>query len=168
MSIRGLSFSLLLIFTLLRPGVAVADDTVNTVTIPDDIYEVYRLPMGTMHNVDSVDHVCYNLDQFKLLLKLDSDLRGATKTSLLLAEEARDYKLANSELKSIIAEEGKQISALKLDRARLYERWSTENRDKHKAENKPTLGSWFPWALSGVLGMTTTVLIIVVVAGAGA
>jgi len=124
--------------------------------------------MGTMKRVDSIDYACYDLDQFKVLLKVDADLRGANKTMLLLAGEISDYKIANASLKNVITEDSEQIKLLKLDRARLYERWSAENKDKHKAENKPTFGSWFPWALSGVLGMTTTVLIIVVIAGAGA
>ena len=165
MSIRGLSSSLLLILTLLRPGYALADDSVNPVVLPDDVYEVYRLPMGTMHHVDSTDKVCYDLEQFKLLLVLDSDLRGSNKTISLLTEEVNHYKIATTALKSVVTESDKQIRVLQLDRERLYERWRTENLAKHKAENKPTFGSSLPWILSGILAATTGVLLLVVVAG---
>jgi hypothetical protein len=142
--------------------------TFGSFTLPaqaqDGIYQVYRLPKGFNLGEDISDVPssvqCFELDDYKLLLHMDNDLRTADQKIVLMSEEIRNLRGAENALVSAIHEADAQRVILQEDRVRFFELWKKENLAKHKAENRPMWGSWLPWTLAGVLAITTGGLLV--------
>jgi len=127
-------------------------DTETTANIMDEketSYQVYALPKGERVQYENELHMCYNFALFKELLTLDNRLRLAEELVPKLHQQAIYYKLALSEEAKALSESNKQIEILQRDRERLFQRWSQENRKRHKAENKSIFGNWIPWMIAG-------------------
>jgi hypothetical protein len=58
----------------------------NTVFAQEEVYKRYKLPIGTRVEDSEQSYQCFNLGEYKLLLKMDSDLRKADNTLVAFSE----------------------------------------------------------------------------------
>ncbi len=128
----------------------------------DSTYEVYRLPEGQkVVSVDDGDtYMGYTLGQFNKLLVMDNDLRlaegvvehqgnilEAQTKQLVYMDKALGFAESNTEL-------------LTKDRDRVTKMWKADNKEKHKAQNKPfiNVNSW----LIGAAVVETIAIIVLI------
>lgn len=123
-------------------------------------YHRHRLPLGTRLTVNGQTYQGFVINEYQELLRMDADLKYYT--NLHIVHEARSLELhvAVDELKLALGSSDNEVRLLQLERTRLTDLWSEENRLRHTAENS-TSWSWLPWTLTGVLGIVTTILIII-------
>jgi hypothetical protein len=120
--------------------------------------KLYRLPVGTRLILPEGTYQGYSLEEMKIILKMDVDLSVyepeiVKYKSIISSLEAKD--LAKDQ---IIVSKDKQIKILTDDRARIFNKWSDENKARHVCENKPAFGSWIAWGSAGVATITAVVL----------
>lgn len=131
---------------------------------PGDPYHVYRLPKASFEvgedgaedeNGDPVvrGYMCYDLPSFKALLTMDNDLRKAEGQVPNLEAAIQELRLSDETLRLASTQLKSQLVVLTGDRDRILAKWKSENKARHAAENRPTFGSWVPWAISGVLAV---------------
>ena len=154
-----LSFSLVLIMSL------TCISPVSGQEIPQDsLYEVYRLPKGALLPYENQKYMCYDLEQFKMLLHMDNDFRSAVESLSVTKSKVYDLSNANLAFKKALSISDQQIELMRAENKRLSILWTEENRLRHIAENKPSFGGWVPWSLTGVLGVLSVGLIVGIVA----
>jgi hypothetical protein len=119
--------------------------------VAEEVYEVYKLPEPTWLPPPTEDMACYNLDQFKALLVMDSELKLYESAVPRLYEEIGDLKLAAEARKAYQDAADQQVAWLRAETVRMNAKWQAENKARHKAENKSVFGSWVPWVISGTL-----------------
>ncbi len=148
----------------------------DPVMAQDDTIEVYRLPKGFIcdfkvgdseYNSIVATYMCYDLDKYKLLLTLDNDLRLAEGKVPKLELAVELLQLSNTSLQEAVSVTDDKYTVMRKDRDRLFEKWKSDNKAKHIAENKPTFGSWLPWTLTGILAAALGGTIIGIVATSG-
>lgn len=134
---------------------------VTPVSAQDTTYEIYRLPEGYEWSDNSVKddegntvtrtYMCYDWDQYVLLLNMDVDLQAAEGKIPNLTAAVAELRSSNDLRVQALIESNKQVQLIEKDRQRISLKWEKDNEAKHKAENKPMFGSWLPWGVSGVL-----------------
>lgn len=113
------------------------------------------LPQEKRVNVGGEIHACYDLPQYKELLKLDLDFQVVVNEKLIL-EKRLDNSLKQTELYKAAAEKQKETVDLYFaENERLYGLWKEENKKRHIAENKPMWGSWLSWGIAGAAMVAT-------------
>lgn len=116
-------------------------------------YHVYKLPEPTFRGDAGTaqGELCYTLVDFKQVLHMDNELWLAHGDLSLKNGQLRDLEISRLNLKKALTQQDAVVMALQKERRFLTDKWKSENKLRHKAENRPTFGSWVPWALSGVL-----------------
>lgn len=155
-----LSISMVVIMLFTAMPVMAQDDTIDH---SPTTYEVYKLPKGLRVEWSGEKYQMYNLGEYKMLLQMDADLRYFTEKKAQLEGENYNLTVQVDELKLAIEDVQKQRDVLREDRDRLHEKWKSENRRRHEAENKPTFGSSLPWFIAAGLGVLSTGLIFALV-----
>jgi len=134
----------------------------------DGLIHVYRLPQGQrLTDVqDGVSHTyqCYGLSDFKLLLRMDADLRTAESQVSLMGEQTLRLSEAVVAMRSAVSDSNDQRVMLEADRERLRRKWEATNEARLKAENRPVFGGTVPWLLTGALGVLSGTLLVLLVA----
>ncbi len=127
-------------------------------------YEVYKLPKPDyFRSEDGVaQDACYTFKTFKKLLKIDNDLRVAEIIVVAQHNRIVELNLAGAELTLAMDLSETALKLMMEDRDRISKKWEADNLAKHEAENKPTFGSWIPWALSGALAAFSVGLLIAI------
>lgn len=74
----------------------------NTVFAQEAAYKRYKLPIGTRISDSVQDYQCYNLGEYKLLLKMDSDLRTADTAMVNYAQAYQLQLDKTNELEDIV------------------------------------------------------------------
>jgi hypothetical protein len=101
---------------------------------------------------------CFNLDNFKLLLKLKADHYGAQDQLMLLNQKL----VLQSEVITVLQDSLKSNDEIIVIQNRrideLFNKWSEENLKRLQAENKPVFGSWLAWGVAGVFLVSTAVV----------
>ena len=131
-----------------------------------DVYQVYRLPEPAFLEPDAAGHgyMCYDEEGFRKLLTVDNALRLSEGRVPRLEAAVQELMLESKALRKalVLADSSKLV--LKVDRDRIHAKWVEANRKFHIADNRPTFGTWVPWAISGVLlvvgGSTISVLVL--------
>lgn len=123
--------------------------------------ELYRLPQGTQFTTPLGIMRGYTIDEFKILLKMDTDLK-------IFEESIKDYKKIIVNLETMLGSKTEQIKLANIqlgvvekDRNRIFEKWKEENKSRHTCENKPKWGSWVAWGSASVAAVAAIVLGIV-------
>lgn len=101
---------------------------------------------------------CYDLDNFKLILKLDADYNACEEQLRLAANENEQLSAALDGLGSAVAAHKDVIEALKTENNRLLSQWEDESRRRLEAENKHQLLKWSGWIAAIVLAASTATL----------
>ncbi len=103
--------------------------------------------------------MCYDLGQFKTLLKIETELQACDKERFLLT-------LKNKELGHQVESLTLQVESLELDldlakkeADHFYEKWKAENKLRHEAENAPRFGNSTGWIVAGVMTVVTGAVI---------
>lgn len=123
----------------------------DTSTEVPTTYHIYRLPKGSQYSLAGGERVrCYSFEQYKLLLTMDNDLHKAEETARELFAFGRSLQTANLALSASLKVSNQQLELISKDRDRIFTEWKSENLARHKAENRPVLGSWIPWTISGL------------------
>lgn len=141
---RLLSISLVLLLSFGTVSPLFAQESEKT-------YQIYRLPKGVYLGEGDAKRMCYTFPQYKLLLSMDADLKKGDTSVPALQEAIKELRLGSGEIRLALSDSNIQLRLMTEDRERVYKKWEQDNEAKHVAENKPAFGSWFPWALSGVL-----------------
>jgi hypothetical protein len=93
----------------------------------------------------------YSLEEFKIVLRIHADYRAWGIQVPVLKEEVKHYEGLVENLYKQLKLQEENTTLLKEDRARLYEKWQTDNRLRHECENKPAFGSWVAWTAAAVM-----------------
>jgi len=109
-----------------------------------------ELPKGDRRGSGSSEVMCYDLENFTLLLQMDSDLTICHAEVTIRTHLADDLKLQVKTLKELVAVTEDNNTILKTENTRLFELWKEENKRRHEAENAPKWGSWMGWIVAGV------------------
>jgi hypothetical protein len=134
--------------------------------IPEpDTYEVYRLPEGfLMTSTNGLEgdweYQCYGIEDFKVLLRIDADLKSAEGQVGLLGEQVLHLANAVVATQAAVADANDQVVLATQDRDRLRALWEAENEARLKAENRPMWGNSLPWILTAALGVTSATLLV--------
>ena len=107
---------------------------------------------------------CYDLEGFKLLLKLETSHSALVKMNDLFALKVQEQDLAAEKLNQAFAAEKAANETLKGENRRLFDLWTEENRKRHLAENRPQMIPWLAWGVAGAALVAAGVLGIVVIA----
>lgn len=110
-----------------------------------------NLPQGTREGKNTPnERVCYGLSEFKVLLKLDSDLSACAKTAKLLLQKIDVQEDQIDLFKRLTAAQDQIIQLQQAHNKALFEAWKEENKRRHEAENVPSVSSWLGWSVAGV------------------
>ena len=121
------------------------------------------MPDARRVTIDGQMMQCYTFAGFRSIVLTyveRNDLRvavGALKDQNVLLRQSIDAWTQISLVKD------QQIKLQADESKRMFELWKSENLARHKAEEKPRLGGALPWALAGVLAVSTATLLTVVV-----
>ena len=122
-----------------------------------------ELPMGRPIQTPQGRLQGFNLDEFKLILRIHTDYRAWGKQVPLLLLQTKDLTdlVENHKLQIKLLQE--QKTTLEAEIPRLTKKWSDENLKRLQCENKPALGSWIAWGAAALLAISTAVLTGVVI-----
>ena len=116
----------------------------------------YSLPEGkTVNNKKQ-----YTLDEFKTILKIHADYLNYFNQIQLHKNYINDLIHIQDRQANQLKLRSNTIKTLQTDRNRIYQKWLTENKKRHLAENKSDVTSIIGWSLAGV---STTVLVVLLV-----
>lgn len=132
--------------TFSAPSVQAQDMSTELEQIEGD----YRLPEGRRCRVGGETFQCYNLEEYKELLRMDIDLRFYEEAYPNALERINSLELIVTDLQIALDAANRQIDTLQLERDRLFNKWKKENKLRLEAENKPMIGNWFAWGLAAV------------------
>jgi len=104
----------------------------------------------------TADAWCFDLEESKTLLKLDSAHTACLEISAKREKEIENYDQLVAITKDAVKVTESSLATLKAENERLFKLWKDENLKRHEAENKPNFGAWIGWAtaavMTGVLG----------------
>ena len=112
----------------------------------------YRLPPGIRLQTPQGTLQGYTLEEMKIILKIDTDLEFADNVILKYKDTVSFMEQQITSQKKMLSSKDTQLDILEKDRKRLTEKWSKENEDRLKCENKPRIGNWVAWGTAMVLG----------------
>lgn len=116
-----------------------------------DPITLYRLPKGKRLQVSGETYQGYTLEEMKVLLLMDTDLRAFEIEIPKLKQIEIDKQKIIEAKDKIISAKDTQLVLLQTDRDRITKKWTEENKLRHECENKPKFGSWIAWGTAGVL-----------------
>jgi hypothetical protein len=131
----------------------------------ENVYERYVLPEGRRCTVDGETFQCFNLGEYKLLLEMDYNLRYLEPAYANALARIEVYKRIVTNLMVALDAANEQIDTLQIERDRLYNQWSDENRKRFEVENRPVLGNWLPWSIAAGEGVVIITLLLALVFG---
>jgi len=121
-------------------------------------YERYRLPKGEPQTIKKERVWTYTLEEMKIILQMDVDLRTAEYKELEYIKLQANQSLVNAGLRKQLEFRDKQLTISQEDRKRLFEKWAEENKKRHLAENKPMISSWIAWSSAAAAVAVAAVL----------
>jgi len=145
----------LLALQLALPAWAQPAPTTQPVLLELPVGRPVQTPQGRLQG--------FNLDEFKLILRIHTDYRSWGKQVPLLLLQVKDLTdlVENHRLQIKLLQE--QKTTLEAEIPRLTKKWSDENLKRLQCENKPALGSWIAWGAAALLAISTAVLTGVVI-----
>lgn len=158
---RSLICSVLLGVCLLGSSVAYAqpeDSSVSAVPL-------YNMPAGHTCEVNGEWFRCFDLDDYVTLLRMDQDLHFYRLELVNAQEIIASLERVSSQLNLAIDGYEEQVFTLQRERDRLLRRWTSENRLRLEAENRPQIGSYVAWGLAAAEAAVLGALIIAMIAG---
>lgn len=115
---------------------------------------VYRLPEGRRVG----EQRCYNLGEFRELLRIDTELAEAQETIALQQQSLEEQDRIISNLSDAHEAASAQVELLQQERTRLRVQWEEENRQRYEAEASPDVLGWVGWAAAAVAAVTAVAL----------
>lgn len=162
LSLKSKVVILLLALGLVFPVIGEAQEP--SFTVDSTELSLYRLPEGRRCVVEGVTYQCFNLEEYKELLRIDTDLESITEKYETSLEMISHLDEVNDSLRLQIEEKEEQISILSQERDRLFNKWKEENMLRLEAENKPALGNWVAWGTAAaeagvILGLVLALIL---------
>lgn len=118
----------------------------------------YHLPDGMRWNIHGETYQCFDLDEYRALLRMDQDLRAAEILIPNLEARVTSYGNAAQQLQIALDLANEEIEVFQRERVRLTEQWTEENRLRLEAENRPIIGDWFGWGFAAVEAIALAIL----------
>jgi len=106
-----------------------------------------RFPGSVQVDIQGERHQAFSLGGFTELLRIDSDLMLAAAQVALLDEMLEHATSRIVALESANVSCTARVTTLQGERTRLLDMWTTENRLRIEAENRPAVGSFVAWIL---------------------
>ena len=116
-----------------------------------------RLPIGTRINTGDEIYQGYTLEEMKILLKMETDLRTYEDERPKLLKLVTQNAIIIGSLQEQLSSRGHEINLLEHERQRLTKKWTITNKKLHECENKPPYGSWIAWGIAATSVITATV-----------
>lgn len=162
LSLKNKVVILLLSLGLVFPVIGEAQEPSFTVDSAE--LSLYRLPEGRRCKVEGVTYQCFNLEEYKELLRMDTDLQHVVEQNEALKDTIRSLYGLVDELRLQLDEKDEQIDILSNERDRLFGKWKEENKLRLEAENKPALGNWIAWGTAAaeagvILGLVLALIL---------
>lgn len=161
---RCLIASSLCVLALAAPAMAQPSLSDDPISFEVEGLTNFRLPVGRRCEVNGETFQCFDLQEYRVLLQMDVDLRSFQLQLTTSLERVDRLERALMAMNRAVDGYEEQVTTLQAERARLYEQWAEENRLRLLAENKPAIGSWIAWSLAAV---EAAVILGLVLAGLG-
>lgn len=136
---------LIALLFLLVPALAEAQD-------PQQI-TVYRLPEYHLCTDSAGQFACFDVPAFQALLRMDADLHLDEGLVQQLQASIVQYQVIQTQLHASVANLQNRLDIYVDDRNRLYQLWSTENEQRHQAQEQPAVGDWVAWTVAAICGV---------------
>jgi hypothetical protein len=110
------------------------------------------LPQGVRATVGTppAEMQCYDLDGFKNLLRLDTELDGRLRQVELLGNRVDALGIIVTNQDAVITDNAKAIQLLRVENDRVYTLWQNADKQRREAENATHAASWIGWAVATV------------------
>jgi hypothetical protein len=143
---------------ILAAQLAVTPLWAQPVSAPDSQPVLLELPVGKPIQTPQGRLQGFNLDEFKLILRIHTDYRawGRQVPLLMLQVKTLEDQIINYKLQINLLQE--QKAALELELPRLTKKWSDENLKRLQCEAKPAFGPWVAWGVAALATVTAAVL----------
>lgn len=153
---------LIVLLFLCSSSAALGDPNVPMLAPPG--VELLELPKGTHLVVDGMGYRAYTFQDLKLIAHIYADYRSWGQQIPDLNRQIELYtELSINQYRQISSLSADQ-EVMRKENKRLLDKWETENKLRHEAENRPWWGNWAAWGVAAVATATVAVLTGVLIA----
>ena len=146
---------LMVLLLAMAPALSLAQPTSAPTSRPTSQPTIIPFPNGMRLTVGRGVFQGYNLEDFKILLRIHADYRALWTQAPLLKNNIRQARELSENLSKQLKLYEEEVTLFKKEKIRLFEKWKKDNQLRHECENKPMFGHWIAWAATAVMTAAT-------------
>ena len=119
---------------------------------------LYRLPKGKSLTTSEGEFKGYTLEEFKVLLGMDADLKVLETNVPIIADSLMQYVKVTANLRKQLVVKDNIIGLQDKEIDRVTDKWVDDNRLRHVAENEVDWWTITAWGSAGAFAILSAVL----------